>query len=291
MNYLQFTKKNTIDLLLKKLSVLDEVIINFPLSLEPDYDSTDYEGLSSKVYVFFDNINFDEDCFSVIEVSIKDFGFIGTGDNFIQELFPDTDSLKKQINEEDYFKKLDLIGIDNITKNISLYGAFKGDSSLISGEFDVEPIAKLELLTIPKSIDTLNFHYKLLAESRLLFEEGKIKLSFFTAFSAFDMFINYEEENRGLIKTDSNGNINRRLTEKLKDIYKNALLKDDLGKDQIWSELLPKYNKLEDLRNDIAHGRDVQCTTYEYELLIIVITSFILSITKKIDTFQEMNDF
>ena len=217
MTYLQFKKKNDIDFLLKKLSVLDQFISNFTLSFDPGCDSTDYEGLATKDYVFFDQIDFEKEYFSVIKVSIIDYGFVGVKDENYKEMFPDCDDLEKNLGDEAYFKKLDLIGTDNIMKQINLYGAYRGDGFLMSGMMSVDPVVKLELLTIPKDIETISFYYRILAESRLLFQEKKTKLAFFTAFSAFDMFINDEEENRGLIKYDSKGDIiNRRLEEKLK---------------------------------------------------------------------------
>ena len=71
---------------------------------------------------------------------------------------------------------------------------------------------------IPKNITEKEFYYQILAESRLLLEEDKINLAFFTAFSAIDLYINYWEEYHKFTT-----NKNRRLKEKLKDIFKEYI--------------------------------------------------------------------
>lgn len=262
----------------------------FEMSFDPDYDSTEYVKYIEKDYVFFDNENFKDSYESVIRCTLVDFGFISTDKETQIMLNAERDELNKNLGDKRIFKKVDILGIDNIQKTINFYGAFSGDTYTIgiSSFNNIQPIAKCHLLYIPLSIKKREIYYQLLAESRLLLEEDKIKLAFFTAFSAFDMYINDQEVNRTLVVMKDGNIVNRRLEEKLKDIYKHALNKTDLGRDNIWGVLISEYGHLEDIRNDIAHGRDIVCEYDNYKKLILVISSFMIAIENSLDTFEEI---
>lgn len=290
MTYNQMKKKNQNDDFLYKLNLILAKEIEFEINLDPDYDSTEYDKHTYKEYVFFQKEYFNEEYNSILRCYIKDYGFKSDNKEENELLNNDDRDLAKIIPSDfnERINKFELQGIDNINKTLNFYGAFFGDSFVMDmsvlSEFKAVAICLIGY--IPKNITEKEFYYQILAESRLLLEEDKINLAFFTAFSAIDLYINYWEEYHKFTT-----NKNRRLKEKLKDIFKNALNVQDLGKHQIWSSLIIEFDKLELLRNDIAHGRQIKLNKNHYNELIIVIISFILAMEHNLHTFEEIDNF
>jgi cell fate (sporulation/competence/biofilm development) regulator YmcA (YheA/YmcA/DUF963 family) len=290
MTYKEIKSKNQADNFLYKLNLISAKKVEFELNLYPDYDSIEYDKYRHKEYVFFQKEYFNEEYNSVLKCHISDYGFKSDNQEENELINEEGNDLVKVIssNFNEKINKFELQSIDNINKTLNFYGAFFGDSFImdisIFSEFKSVAICLIEY--IPKDIIEKDFYYQILAESRLLLEEGKINLAFFTAFSSIDLYINYWEEYHQLAI-----NKKRRLKEKLKDIFKNALNIQNLGKHQIWSSLIAEFNKLELWRNDIAHGRQIELNKNNYNELIIVIVSFIFAMEHNLHTFEEIDNF
>ena len=294
MKYIDMKKNSDVNDFLRRLNVINYTKEIFDLSLYPDWDSTEYDKDNSKDYVFFNTEYFKNKYDTVIKCHLEDYGF-WSDDKEDNELFNvEGEELIKDIGDSSSNHKINTLvvkGINNFEKEINFYGAFHGDSFTmdLGGLTSFKPIAECYLLYVPKNIKSRKFYYQLLAESRLLLEEDKVKLAFFTAFSAFDLYITYWEEYHNLIKyADDENVLNRRLEERLKDIYKNALSIDNIGKNIIWSSLMNEYNYLTDKRNDIAHGRDSEIIYEDYKNLIALISTFILTMECSCETFEDV---
>ena len=290
MTYTQMKKKNQNDEFFYKLKLILIAKVEFEIDLDPDCDSTEYDKHKYKEYVFFQKEYFNEMYNSILDCYIEDYGFKSDNKEENEKINAEGSELKKTISTDfgDGINKFELQGIDNINKTLNFYGAFFGDSAIMnmSNFSDFKPVAVCLIGYIPKNIKEKEFYYQLLAESRLLLEEDKINLAFFTAFSAIDLYINEWEENHQLTIEK-----NRRLKEKLKDIFKTKLDIQDLGKHKVWTSLITEFDRLESLRNDIAHGRQIELHKNDYNELIIVIISFILAMEYQLDTFEEINNF
>lgn len=297
MTYKQILKEKNINDFLYSLNVLTVEKKLMELSLDPDYDATGYKKGESKEYVFFHFLDFENTYDSVVRCIVEDYGFFSE-DESIHNMFQRAgENLIKQLGEgdrESRLNKVELLGIDNIQKSINFFGSFYGDSYTMemSTNTDFKPVASCLFLYVPKSIKTKKFYYQLLAESRLLYEEGKVNLAFFTAFTSMDLYVNYWEEYHKLEKRDNNGEIvNQRLEDRLKTVYKNALGEMNLGKNQVWTSLKGEFDTLTLLRNDISHGREITITEEQYKSLLAVISSLIISMEHQCITFDEINDY
>lgn len=290
-------KEKNINDFLYSLNVLTIEKKLMELSLDPDYDATGYKKGESKEYVFFHFLDFENTYDSVVRCIVEDYGFFSE-DESIHNMFQRAgENLIKQLGEgdrESRLNKVELLGIDNIQKSINFFGSFYGDSYTMemSTNTDFKPVASCLFLYVPKSIKTKEFYYQLLAESRLLYEKGKVNLAFFTAFTSMDLYVNYWEEYHKLEKRDNNGEIvNQRLDDRLKTVYKNALGEMNLGKNQVWTSLKGEFDTLTLLRNDISHGREITITEEQYKSLLAVISSLIISMEHQCITFNEINDY
>jgi len=250
------------------------------LNIYPDYDATTYVKYQQKDYIFFDSQDFDDKYDSVIKSSIIEYGFY---DSNSEDVDSDEDKISDELYDLGHFNDLKLIAIHNIEKTITFFGAYFGDYS--TDHPDYPAVALCIIVYIPKHIKTKEFHLQLLAESRVLYEENKSNLAFFTAFSAIDLYINEKEKQYGLEKIDNDGKIiQQRLEDRLKAVYKKMTQISDLSKD-IWSVLIEHFKILIDIRNDIAHGEKVdEVTEQEYKLLIAVIFSLIMKMENPIES-------
>lgn len=290
MTFKQMVTKHHMNDFLYRLQVLKVEKKQYKLSLYPDFDSTKYEKYNQKDYVFFYQINFQNEYSSIVKCILDDYGFCSDDEALNEVLNHDNEKLVKEIGD-DKINKVKIFGIDNIKKTIDFYGAFNGDNYTIDMD-DIDFVANCLILYIDKNISQKEFYYQLLAESRLLMEEGKNNLAFFTAFSAIDLYINYWEDYHKLEKKDDNGKIiNQSLDDRLKAVYKNAIDENDLSKNVIWNSVIADFNTLTKKRNDIAHGRKIEIGEEDYKLLLAVISSLIITMEKLCETFDDVENY
>lgn len=268
MNYVQFaSKKNIIDSLLKKLEIITYKKLFIPIDNTPDYDLSQYQKEITTEYYFKNSWDFSGEFYSLINVEIIATS-IFHADNIAR--------LKKELNKEastesyskiiqygctirntifdeygmgtdlDDFKLHDIKSdsIDNIKKSFFYVGSFMGDSFYIDPT-DWQIIAQINVVGISDEIEYKQFYKSLIAESFILYKEGKYKLSYFLIYSALESFINSESDNP---------DEEERLKDRLKNVFKNKF--QNLKTNQIYNSILASYDSFTINRNTIAHGRN-----------------------------------
>jgi len=268
MNYTQFASKhNIIDRLLQKLEIITYKKIFIPIDNTPDYDLSQYQKELTTDYYFKNSWDFSQEFSSLINVEIIAASIFHADDiaRLKKELNMETstESYSKIIQygynirnttfdeygmgtDLDDFKLHDIKSdsIDNIKRRFFYVGSFMGDGFYIDPT-DWEIIAQINVVGISDEIEYKQFYKSLIAESFILYKEGKYKLSYFLIYSALESFINSES---------NNPDEEERLKDRLKDVLKNRF--QNLQTNQIYNSIIVCYGSFTTNRNTIAHGRN-----------------------------------
>jgi len=301
--YTEFTKyKNITEKLLIHLGILTRRETIIRLNNLPDYDITKFEREIISNYFFHNSWDFSNDFQSIIEVEFlednifhyddlillsKEYKIVygNEEDNdieFLKDVYKiDQDSFSQFGSGTDVgefiLHKVRLNSIDNINKQINYEGSFQGDSS------DIDPLdwgiySLIEITGISLRINTLPFYKSLLAESYILFKEGKFKLAYFFTYSALESFVNYEIGN----------NDPKRVNEKLSELFKAKFT--DLAKHQIYSSVMNIYEPYTTDRNTIAHGHGhINITAEQVNNSLLFVLTLISSFEFNSTTFEELD--
>lgn len=144
------------------------------------------------------------------------------------------------------FTKVELIGLDNIGCNIKYHGSFYGDSINLDIVNNGQAYMKLSLLC---SNLNLPFYKELLLDSYIHLGEKNYKMCTFIAYAAFESFINIVSG-----QEDSE----ERLLDKFKSLFKTKQVDNkNLNTYDSYTKLINFYKdeKLQEIRNNIAHGK------------------------------------
>lgn len=268
MNYTQFASKhNIIDRLLQKLEIITNKKIFIPIDNTPDYDLSQYQKELTIDYYFKNSWDFSQEFSSLINVEIIATSIFHADDiaRLKKELNMETSTesyskiiqygynIRNTLFDEygmgtdlDDFKLHDIKSdsIDNIKRRFFYVGSFMGDGFYIDPT-DWEIIAQINVVGISDEIEYKQFYKSLIAESFILYKEGKYKLSYFLIYSALESFINSES---------NNPDEEERLKDRLKDVLKNRF--HNLQTNQIYNSIIVSYGSFTTNRNTIAHGRN-----------------------------------
>ncbi|TPG64612.1 hypothetical protein EAH73_15730 [Hymenobacter nivis] len=257
-----------------------------------------YQGSSDSYYVFFNSWNFRYDYESVITCEIiktrifeaSALHAISTKLNINLDLTEKSDFLLKVQNynsellDEFSFgtgsdgfklKNLKVKAVDNLEKEIHYEGSFLGNSADIS-PLDWGLFSTVKVLAIPLEISREPFYLSLLAEGYLNLLGGNYRLAFFIIFSAYEGFINF-----------NGGDKQERLKDKINFTYKSKFV--ELNKVQTYSSVINGHDKFEELRNDVAHGREKEEFTKQMvEDLLMYVTVMMCSYDNDVRTFEDL---
>lgn len=259
-----------------------EVILktNFNVNL----DFTDFDRYVQQPYFFFDAWSFKhlynkvftaeiKDTFFVIDTIQSSDDYIELSDQFLLKYAyePETDELLTFIHEHardtgksiyDYFegcisdndslqlnrnfhiKAIDIVSINNNTRNIAYHGSFFTD------DVGFEYIHHLyTILEITCSKTKKPFYKELLLEAYSLMQEGNYKMAYFVAYTAFENFVNVKSGEALEAK---------RLSDKFKDAYNKHPNIQNFSSHESYRQLINNIDYYTHIRNSIAHGQDNQ---------------------------------
>lgn len=294
--------EQSIFLLMKKLSLLAEVVEVRKISHHPDYDFSEYRGPVTQTYFFKDEQPKPDDFFSVYDAEIFDSRILHWDD--IRELrnsldlnaCPDEESewilAQAVANDENFIgeigydklsqfslQKLEITEIDNSNGCLKLQGSFEGDGYGIS-QPDWALYAVIRFKGFKENFNDGEFYRQLLVESYQLRSKGDHRVSYFLAYAALEGFIN-----RKLNSENESG----RLSEKGRDLFRRSFPASDLVKHQIYSNVVNDFNNvLTSTRNDIAHGRLAVVNANQSRHMLLVALLFVSSVSFQVETFAEI---
>lgn len=305
MNYNQFSKKkNLIDIILTKLGILISKKLIIKIDHEPDYEISEYKREIDTDYYFYNSWNFKDDFSFVINVDIienhifhsDDFKNMSDEYNISFSVGDECEFLLSTLEEDssaleshgfgtdaENFKinNLRIRAIDNLEGQVYYDGSFYGASYEIN-PIDFAIYSMINVTATPMYIDEKPFYHSLLAESFILLQERKYKLSYFLLYSTFESFINYE-----LDAADEEG----RLKDKLKELF--CLRFTNLSVHQIYTGIIKLYDKYTLDRNAIAHGRspikvDKEMVEKSFIFVLTLMSSYFTSTDKFDDLYNEI---
>lgn len=309
MKYATFINQTNIkERLMVQCGIIRSERIFIKLDHFPNYDMSDYEGVTGKDYVFNNFWQIPDRMKSVLkfkfgtkkiyhhdhlEVMAQESGIrrFREEEDFLNSLLPIHSNILDEngfeVDDMDEFKlrtlRLDII--DNERRKINYSGVFFGDSSFI-GPDDWAVYVIINVTYVPIETD-LVFYESLLGESYTLCNEHRFKLSFFTLFSAFECFINTE---LSFLKSRYSNLDDSRLTNDVKELFQTRF--STVQAHQIYESLMPQFLKIKILRNDIAHGKGpvyIDEKFLEKAFLFVLIS--ILSFKEMISTFLDLSDY
>jgi hypothetical protein len=299
MTFSTFNSRIKTNTLLEGLSILETKEVVIQLNTFPDYDISQYQGLSGAEYFFRNSWSYAN---FFIEVSKAKFGrsrifhhdHISEIANRLKmgfDPFDHVDLLQRanessagifsehgiDVDELDSFrlKAVRVSSIDNIDHKILYEGVFFGDSSAM------DPIGwgLFNLATVTGIKREISQIYQLLiAESYMLFVRGDAKLSFFMAYTALESFLD---------TALGEGEVKGRLPDKLNSLFSKKFA--TLNAHQVYSSISGSAINLTRDRNSIAHGRGlVTITLREAEETIRLVLILIGAYEFDAVTFEEL---
>lgn len=242
-----------------KLSKIKVYSDEVNLSNQPDYDISEYDGLSEKEYALDETIDLSESYLYLFNAEL-----LAVENRADDEVF----DLE---NVEYFIRKL-----NKRDREIEFKGKLVGGSFDIGSEF-YATVAEIELIGLrPSDADDLDIYQELILEGYLLELEKNYKMSFFTYFTAIDSFVNDELED---IKNDAFSELHDcisflSLKDKIRVLVKSSLNEADLNSLKIWSTFSGLMKELTGVRNSIAHGKrhsDVSLEMVSKSFLLLAI--------------------
>ena len=269
MNFKQkFSNSIEIEHFLIALGILHKEKIFIQIDNHPDYDLSEYRRDETANYFFSNSWDFRAIYQSVLDFEFSDSYVLHADQltelgeeynipiNYTGMDVPRFLDKVRRINEEaieahafptdlDQFKlhHLRKRSIDNIRGRLYYEGSFIGSSNEVDAT-DWGIYSLSEITAIPLSTRFNSFFNELISEAYILLIEGKWKLLYFVAYSAFESFVN---------ERLSTGDEKQRLEERLKMLFKIKF--PDIATHQIYTTLLNDYEGFTRIRNTIAHGR------------------------------------
>lgn len=267
---------------LSKLEVTKERI---PLSVEPDYDISTYEGIVDKEYYLKEEIDLSETYKYVFRVDLEDFGYVVDD---ADELFREKGSSGE--GRIDYH----IEGTLYRERLVKLKGVLFGNSFDIGSEF-LETVAELSIIGVTNtSAKCLELYQELLLEGYLLELECNYKMSFFTYFTAVEAFVSQAlDAIKSTIFSELHEPLERLpIDEKVRILAKNSFNTNDLKSIAIWGEFSGLLKVIKDKRNKIAHGKSADLINHDdvndcFTYACILITFY----QHRKKTFQEISKY
>lgn len=292
-----------------------------------DHDLIEYDKMLEKDYIFSDDVDYHKELWAVINSKIDWYGIyyfsiLDVYENELKTLMKKKgmsdpfsghynnksviDTIIKAFERGDeetkeFMQNLAEMGLEdgsigindmrierfnNNAKCFNVYGGLRGDAMTIS-DIDSQPVAMISGLSIPLSIEDNYFYLQLLGESYLLYCDGHYKLSAFLAFTALENFINHTLYS----KDDKVGELANE--EKIPLMEKSEKLFKDYAEgyldNRLYKASLDIFNKYEEYRNDVAHGKGQK--TYNEEVaknMFKAVLYQILAINLETDSFAEL---
>jgi hypothetical protein len=300
MTYNQFLKlHNNLQKLLICLGVLTTKRFIIKINNSPDYDISKYEREADADYFFNNSWDFSNKLQSVVDINFIDNKLYHFDDleraseelalqfdesdhtQFINDLYTNNNNWFSQngMNPDiDQFKlySLRIASIDNISKKLNYQGSFYGNHETFD-PMDWGLYSLIELTGVPQ--ETENFFKELIGESYTLLNEGKNKLAYFLAYSAFDSFVNSELPS---INDDK-----RRLNEKVTELYRKKF--PQLDRHQIYTSIIKEFDTFTENRNNIAHGtNNITITKEDVLSALLFISIMIRSFEISCSTFDDL---
>jgi hypothetical protein len=267
MNYLTFKKIDNLDhKLLSFLRIIEVGSKIIPINNYPDFDFSNYQGLTEQTYFFKDSWSFDGEFGAVIDVSIENQCVFHVDDikRLAEEynVYFDSSNPCDVLNEIrgnnkdlmldegippdfDGFKLNDIRveKIDHSEKVVHFFGSYDGDSYSID-PMDWNIFIECSFYSFVSSDTFGKFYVDLISESYSLRDDGNMKLSYFLMYTAFENYINER-----LNSQDREG----RLKDKLNELFKMQF--SSLGNHQVYTSVVGDFDRWETIRNEIAHGK------------------------------------
>jgi len=300
MTLIQFKKiEDVLSKLLTKQNILIKETKIVRIDLFPDYNQIPYERSSVENLIFENSWSFSELYRDIFKISF-DKQFIFDHDS-IQKLshlvygraFSEDQSEKvlteaygkKRNDFNDYkiapsfddFELYSLIikQVDNNNRKVLYKGTYMGHTSDIdNGWWNLYTTASI--IGVP--IQEINEFYKeLFIESYILFNDNKMNLAYFIAYSAFESYINskFEDSQSG------------RLKDKIKDLFAETV--PNLTGHQVYSSIIGQFDSYTSKRNIIAHGREkITITKEEYYNLLLFCSLLVNSYETGSNTFADL---
>lgn len=304
MNYQQFLKPSRrLEDILVMLGILKQEYIFIPINNRPDYDISEYQREVFTNYYFNNSWGFAQEFQSVVEAKIIESHILHAdsinkmsqeyevdyngNDKFIPSFLSQVFNKDKEAlsiygfgTEAGEFKinNVRISSINNFECKINYDGSFIGNSS------DIEPLdwgvySLVRIVGIPADITESLFYKSLLAECYVLFKENKMKLAYFTAYSALESFINYQ------LGTGDEGG--ERLKDKLTELFNFKF--SNLSTHQIYCSVASMFNPYTTDRNTIAHGRNaISLSKEQAKDALIFVSLLICTYEHNLLTFDEL---
>lgn len=242
-----------------------------------------------QTYYFHEEIDFsdifsDVICFSEIIPHV--FSQSYEPDFLAKNLSPITPNEIKKMEEKevpsefDCFKlqKIHLYSVDNVNKTINYDCTCSTEEMMLGNDF-VDIYCEVDLCGITWKINTANLYNQLIVDSYRKYLQKDFRMAYFLMYSAFECFINTKSG-----KHDEE----KRLVQKKNELFK--LKFSCLNSNQINSSVDMK--KYEDIRNDIAHGREEFNIKKELvDDIYFDFLSLIISFEENIQKFEELAKF
>lgn len=291
-------KKNILEKLLSVLKVYREEKLFYDVSISPDYfndrqreERLHHTEIIDFSYLFDDIVCVDLDYVYGLDSSIimelkKEYNISDT--KFEHIVNAARDDHRYQFDKDEIY--LSGFEVENFKarliydNQVEFSCNFNSSVSIVDNP-DSHFFLDLKLYGLNSSFEDLPIYKQALCESYKLMHEGKIKLSFFMAYVAFDSVVNYFHKSALEEK---------RLSEKFNELFLEHSPDKVLQNHQIYTMICSQINEFEMIRNGIAHGdsrgqciSDEQCQT----MLVYVsmaICSLELGIHKLVDLNNEI---
>lgn len=269
-----------------KLNIMNNLLkthdVFFKISMNINYDFTEYDKFLPKNYYFLDGWSFEKICSKIFKADIKEIFFLNENiinskeyllysDKYYQEYSYDPSSIEElltfiqnKVVEGVTDTVIDFLGNDiienyNLAKSaefsikaIDVFGIDNNEQKVnYHGSFHGDSLGIYHSdnfycqLQLVGSNSDLPFHKELLLEAYSLILEKNYKLAFFTAFTALENFCNVKSNT----ELESNS---------LSDKFKKAFIKASpcLVGEEAYRQLKTNLSDLILIRNQIAHGNE-----------------------------------
>lgn len=240
--------------------------------IQPDYNSTPYEGLSDRDYILWQFEEIGEDWTFLLDVKLTDYGY-DIDDLVDGEYWP------KSTSDYQGYLRYSLEFVDRFSGRLAFRGFLNGSSA----ELDFSILLKLSIFG-HRQQGPLGFAGETLAEGYAFELEKRWKQAFFCYFSALESMLDIHRRQVNFFLEDSNViPENERLRDKLSKVTSARLHRNnfDLSKVGFWGWLRSQFVTLEALRNAIAHNEPHKPIYRQAAAEIFVIFAIVAAIFDK----------
>lgn len=198
----------------------------------------------------------------------------------------ENDELKRSTHDF-YFNSIQLLGVDNINREILFHGTYEADSFGMD-YIQMNPAYIPIHLEYSKPCD--HFYKEILLDAYTHYVEGNYKMAYFNAFAAFDNFVNI---------VSNTARVKDRLSNKFKLAFNKNEIHENFAEYDSMRQLkdaMKKYS-FERVRNDIAHGNTKNSDWHSDDMkdlankMYVFTSATILCFEKGFCKFQELKKY